>query len=244
CHCEATPRVLPLPRPRSTLIRHALGKTPPRIRVATGWSGPVHSDRLNTMTNPLTTEPDRRPRGMVALGFAGLLMSALAMLILHVIAPARISPVHTTLSNYVFVAGYGWLFPAAVLGTAVAGCAIRGALRPPAVNAGALLQLTVTLASVCCLLVALFPTDRAEPVTLSAQIHRYAAGVACCCVPVAAWLLARRLSATGTNTAGAVRLHRTVCWNGAFLAMLLVSQTDLAPEAVQQLRGLLQRVQV
>src|SRR5699024_543541 len=144
---------------------------------------------------------------------------------------------------YIFVPGYGWLFPTAVLATAGAGFAVLYELTRSLPQPRLSLRLTVLLASLCCLLVALFPTDRAGPLTLSAEIHRYAAGAAFCCVPLAAWLLSRDPFVLRTRTHHAARLHRMTVVSAVILVVVLTSLLGLLPDAVHRIRGLLQRIQ-
>ena len=177
------------------------------------------------------------------LGFGGLTVSAVAMIALQLVASGQVDPVSSTMSNYVFVAGYGWLFPAAITGMAAGGFAVLPALARSVLGSGTLLRLTVLLASVCCLLVALFPTNRTGPLTLSAEIHRYAAGVAFCCVPIAALLVATRLNALFPRSPRAYRLRGSALVSSLILVVFLTSHFGLMPEFMQHLRGLFQRLQ-
>src|SRR5699024_4229340 len=179
-------------------------------------------------------------RHTARMGAASLLTAVTAMLILHLVAYGRTDPMSSTLSNYIFVPGYGWLFPTAVLATAGAGFAVLYELTRSLPQPRLSLRLTVLLASLCCLLVALFPTDRAGPLTLSAEIHRYAAGAAFCCVPLAAWLLSRDPFVLRTRTHHAARLHRMTVVSAVILVVVLTSQLGLLPDAEHRIRGLLQ----
>lgn len=165
------------------------------------------------------------------------------MTVLNVVASGQVDPVSSTMSNYVFVDGYGWLFPAAVLGMAAGGFAVLLSLARSVLGSGTLLRVAMLLASVCCLLVALFPTNRTGPLTISAEIHRYAAGVAFCCVPIAALLLAARLDAEFPPSQQGVRLRRSALASTLILAVFLTSHLGLMPESMQHLRGLFQRIQ-
>lgn len=194
---------------------------------------------------PLRTQmPSRRPSATVALlGLVGVLVSVASMTVLHVVASGQVDPLSSTMSNYVFVPGYGWLFPAAVLGMAAGGFAVLLALAQGVLGSGTLLRLAMLLASVCCLLVAIFPTNRTGPLTVSAEIHRYAAGVAFCCVPIAALLVAARINAVAPGSTQSIRLRRSALASALILAVFLTSHLGLMPEFMQHLRGLFQRLQ-
>lgn len=196
------------------------------------------------MRNPAGTGPPFVALMPTLVGFVGLGIASTAMLILHLVAIGQVDPVSTTLSDYVFVAGYGWLFPTAVIGVAAAGFAVLGTLRQAPVTSDPLLRGSVMLASVCCLLVAAFPTTRFAPLTLSAQIHRYAAGVAFCCVPLAAWLLATRLRDTGMSPGRVLGLHRSAVASSLLLIVVVTAQLGLLPEPIPHWSGLFQRAQL
>jgi len=72
-------------------------------------------------------------------------------------------------------------------------------------------------------------------VTLSAQIHRYAAGVVFFCVPITAVLVARLLARRRGLYAGA-----TVA--SVLLALFLTCHLGPMPDALGELSGLLQRL--
>jgi hypothetical protein len=91
-------------------------------------------------------------------------------------------------------------------------------------------------------LTALFPTDPIGAASLSAQIHRYAAGVVFCCVPIAAALLGFRLA-----DAGQAPRYRNWLWcsalaTGAVVLIFLVSHLGGAPAPLAESVGVLQRV--
>ncbi|MFC5289016.1 DUF998 domain-containing protein [Actinokineospora guangxiensis] len=173
-----------------------------------------------------------RSRGL-ALGYTGLVLSAVLMLGVHIVGSGQIDAVGSTLSALVFVDGYGWMFGASVLcmaaGAAGVGVAARGH-RP--------LRWTLGVVAVCCVLVAVFPTNESGPLTASAEIHRYAAGVAFFLVPVAALLVAVRLPHGDAARRG---LLRGTLGAGVILLLFLTSHFGVMPEAVQDLRGVFQR---
>ncbi|GAA4435300.1 hypothetical protein GCM10023148_41770 [Actinokineospora soli] len=166
------------------------------------------------------------------MGFVGLALSAVFMLGVHIVGSGQIDAVGSTLSTLVFVDGYGWMFGASVLAMAVA------AVGLVSLSEG-LLRNTLAVVAVCCVLVAVFPTNRSGPLTVSAEIHRYAAGVAFFLVPVAALLVIRRL---GRGTVERRWLVRSMAGTAALLVVFLVSHFGVVPEAMQDMRGVFQRM--
>ncbi|GGS42971.1 DUF998 domain-containing protein [Actinokineospora fastidiosa] len=174
-----------------------------------------------------------RARGL-ALGFVGLALSAVFMVGVHVVGSGQINPVDSTLSTLVFVDGYGWMFGVSVLAMAMA--AVGLLLTVPRTDR--LLRAALGLAALSCLLVAVFPTNRSGPLTVSAEIHRYAAGVAFFCVPIAAVLVAARLRRSTTRR---WLLHSATA-TAVLLLVFLVSHFGLVPTEIQEMRGLFQRM--
>lgn len=167
----------------------------------------------------------------MAVGFAGLALSAVFMLGVHVLGGGRIDLADSTLSTLVYVDGWGWMFGASVLGMAAGAAGLAAASRDPVLRAA------LGLVAFCCVLVALFPTNLTGPLTVSAEIHRYAAGVAFFSVPVAALLAARRLE----------RAHRrwltaTMAGTAVLLLVFLTSHFEMLPQAMQDMRGVFQRM--
>lgn len=181
------------------------------------------------------TAPRPAPVG-VFLGVAGLVFAALLMGGLNVVAVNRMNPLNTTMSDYVFVPGAGWMFPAALLAMCVAGVGVGIGLAARGLLRGVLPKLSLGLAMLGLLLAAAFETDLGdESVTLSAQIHRYAAGVVFFCVPITAALVARRAEQRRSLYVGAV--VATV-----LLALFLTCHLGPMPDALGELSGLLQRL--
>ncbi|MFC4853160.1 DUF998 domain-containing protein [Actinophytocola glycyrrhizae] len=181
------------------------------------------------------TAPRPAPVG-VFLGVAGLVFAALLMGGLNIVAADRMSPLNTTMSDYVFVPGAGWMFPAALLAMCVAGVGVAVGLAARGLLHGVLPKLALSLAMLGLLLAAVFPTDLgAVSVTLSAQIHRYAAGVVFFCVPITAVLIARRLERRRALYVGAA--VATV-----LLTLFLTCHLGPMPDALGELSGLLQRL--
>jgi hypothetical protein len=172
----------------------------------------------------------------VFLGVAGLVFAALLMAGLNAVASNRMSPVDTTMSDYVFVPGAGWLFPASLLAMCAAGMGVWIGLTARGLLHGVLPKLSLGLAMLGLLLAAVFETDLGDTsVTMSAQIHRYAAGVVFFCVPITAALIARRVPSGRSLYAGA-----TV--TSVLLALFLTCHLGPMPDALGEMSGLLQRL--
>lgn len=181
--------------------------------------------------------PAPRPAPIGAfLGVVGLVFAALLMGGLNVVGASRMNPLDTTMSDYVFVPGAGWMFPAALLATCVAGAGVGVGLWGRGLLAGVLPKLALSLTLLGLLLAATFETDPGEAsVSVSAQIHRYAAGVVFFCVPILTVLVARRVA------------ERTSLYVGTFAAsvlLVLFLTCHLGPlePVLGDLSGLLQRL--
>jgi Protein of unknown function (DUF998) len=171
----------------------------------------------------------------VFLGVVGLVFAALLMAGLNVVAAGRMNPLDTTMSDYVFVPGAGWMFPAALLAMCVAGAGVAVGLWARGLLGGVLPKLAMGLAIVGLVLAAVFETDLGESLSLSAQIHRYAAGVVFFCVPITAVLVARRLPTRRSLYVGAAVAS-------VLLALFLTCHLGPMPDALGELSGLLQRL--
>jgi len=181
------------------------------------------------------TAPRPAPVG-VFLGVVGLVFAALLMVGLNIVASDRMSPLNTTMSDYVFVSGAGWMFPASLLAMCVAGAGVGVGLAARGLLRGVPPKLSLALAMLGLLLAAVFPTDLGDvSVTLSAQIHRYAAGVVFFCVPITAALVARRLA-----QGRALYLGATVAT--VLLALFLTCHLGPMADVLGELSGLLQRL--
>lgn len=181
------------------------------------------------------TTPRPAPVG-VFLGVVGLVFAALLMGGLTVVAADRMSPLNTTMSDYVFVPGAGWMFPAALLAMCVAGVGVGFGLSARGLLRGVLPKLSLGLAMLGLLLAAAFETDLGDQsVTLSAQIHRYAAGVVFFCVPITAALVARRMT-------GGHALYLGAAVATVLLVLFLTCHLGPMPDALGDLSGLLQRL--
>jgi uncharacterized protein DUF998 len=155
---------------------------------------------------------------------------------LNVVALGRMNPLNTTMSDYVFVPGAGWMFPASLLAMAVAGAGVGLGLWAKGVLTGVLPKLSLSLAVLGLLLAAAFRTDLGDAsVTVSANIHRYAAGVVFFCVPITAFLVARRVARRRS-------LYVGVVVSSVLLALFLTCHLGPMPDALGELSGLLQRL--
>src|SRR5262245_56716652 len=91
--------------------------------------------------------PAPRPAPVgVFLGAVGLVFAALFMGGLNIVAIGRMNPLNTTMSDYVFVPGAGWMFPASLLAMCVAGAGVGIGLWGRGLLAGALPKLSLSLA--------------------------------------------------------------------------------------------------
>lgn len=195
--------------------------------VLTSRSAPVRGVVLPT--------PRPAPVG-VFLGVVGLVFAALFMGGLNVVASDRMNPLDTTMSDYVFVPGAGWMFPASLLAMCVAGAGVGVGLWARGLLGGVLPKLAMGLALAGLLLAAAFETDPGDvSVSASALIHRYAAGVVFFCVPITAYLVARHLPRPRSLYAGA-----TVAT--VLLALFLTCHLGPMPDTLGDLNGLLQRL--
>lgn len=181
--------------------------------------------------------PAPRPAPVgVFLGAVGLVFAALFMGGLNVVALGRMNPLNTTMSDYVFVPGAGWMFPASLLAMFVAGAGVGVGLWARGLLSGVLPKLSLSLALVGLLLAATFETDPGTAsVSLSANIHRYAAGVVFFCVPITAFLVARRVSARRSLYAGVVV-------TSVLLALFLTCHLGPMEGVFGGISGLLQRL--
>lgn len=172
-----------------------------------------------------------------ALGYVGLGCAALSFLALHVFAPATLDPLRQPMSDYGLADRVGWLFVVGVGFIAVGGFGAMHGLARAGLLGNGLLRLSMIVIVVSAVVTAVFPTDESFPLSLTAEIHRYAAITLFIAVPVAAgaavaapgrdgWLLGTTLLVTGV------------------LTVFLLSHLSVMPQDMQDLRGLFQRVLV
>jgi Protein of unknown function (DUF998) len=186
--------------------------------------------------------PSRPSVFAVRLGLAGIVLSPLFMVQLTVAAWDRMSILDTTMSDYVFVPGMGWMFGAAVLCMCVAGVGATLGLAAIRLLGTGLLRLALALAVLGSLLAAIFPTDLGESLSTSAQIHRYAAGLVFFCVPIAAFLIGRRLADVGYLARYRKWLSANVFVTSVLVILFVTSHFGVMPEFLQELNGLFQRL--
>ncbi|MGH3760373.1 DUF998 domain-containing protein [Actinophytocola sp.] len=190
---------------------------------------------------PAATAP--RPSTFAArLGLAGIVCSLLFMAQVTAVAWPRMSVLDTTMSDYVFVPGVGWMFGAAVLCMCVAGLGAMVGLAAIRLLGTGSLRLALSLAVLASLLAAIFPTDLGESLSTSAQIHRYAAGVVFFCVPIAAFLLARLLVDVGYLASYRKWLSANAIVTSILVVVFIGSHFNVMPEFMRELNGLFQRL--
>jgi hypothetical protein len=100
---------------------------------------------------------------------------------------------------------------------------------------GVLVRVSLGMALLGLVLAATFETDLGESVSMSAQIHRYAAGVVFFCVPITGFLVARQLSRPRS-------LHVGVVVTSVLLALFLTCHLGPMQDVLGELSGLLQRL--
>ncbi|WP_236792712.1 DUF998 domain-containing protein [Amycolatopsis sp. GM8] len=182
----------------------------------------------------MTPIQERTRSTLPVLVVAGLVLSLIPILYLHLTAIGRLSPVSAVVSDYVFVPGGTALLAVGSLSLAAASVALllmlirRGLPRsgPAAVLLG--------VWSAGLLIATAFPTDPASvPTSFSGVVHRYAGAAMFISLPLAGWLVSR-----GFLPSPAV--HRLAVAAGfasfAFLLTHLTIGTDLV------LLGLFERV--
>jgi uncharacterized protein DUF998 len=182
------------------------------------------------------------PNRATALGIGGLVVSAVLTVYLNVVASGQMSVLTTTMSDYVFVSGVGWMFGASLLAMCVAGIGTAVGLARVRLFGNPLLRLAIGLAVVGLVLAAVFRTDLGESLSTSAQIHRYAAGVVFFCVPIAALLVARQLRDIAFLARHRKSLYVSVIVTTVVLTAFLTSHLGAMPPAIQDLNGLFQRL--
>jgi hypothetical protein len=183
---------------------------------------------------------DRAARGAVA----GSVAAVPPITMLHMSATAPIEPAGWTISDYVVSLPHGTLLFALTTGALAIGAAGLAQGLVPAAGTGkirALLGLWATGLVVA----AVFPTNlRGTPQNLSSHIHLYAGAVAFAVLPIAAWLLARRLRAAADRwTAPAAVLGGFALVGGLLSTALIVNRMPGLiglPELMPP--GILQRV--
>lgn len=186
------------------------------------------------------------PAFPVFAGLFGLLLAVLAVGYLHLVAPAGISAIRDTVSDYVYVPGVGGLFGFSALMTAFGSAGLMVGLRYSALRPS---KLTYVLMGLWCAGLALlptFPTDRLlTDLTVIGAIHRYLSLIAFICLPLAGLGIATAFAARQGLQRTAQRL-RIVCAAGSVsvLVLLLTHLPELFPDRFGPLvvSGLIERV--
>ncbi|MGH3450278.1 MAG: DUF998 domain-containing protein [Haloechinothrix sp.] len=199
---------------------------------------PVHAAARRTAETIAARSPAGAVLGLIGLGLSVVLMSSL-----HIVASGQVNPISTTLSDYVYARGAEWMFGASVVCMAIGGAGAFAGLTRAHLLPGMPARVVLVTALVGLLLVALFPTDRGVAVvSLSAQIHRYSAAVVFVCVPIVGLLVAAHAD-RWTHLAACGRwLRRSAFVTAAVLAVVLITSLRVMPDAVLEMRGLVQRV--
>lgn len=183
------------------------------------------------MTPAVTRAPVAAPVAVSRTFFVApmAVLSIVALALVHLISIGRVDPVEQTMSMYGVHPQSAGLFALGCTALAVACLALAHRLprpgRPAAYGAAVMLVLLVA-----------FPTDTGDgPLSLSAQIHRYAAGAAFVLIALTMCAAVRHTTSRGVLVAliavAAIVLALTVI--GAFAP-------DVA--AISQWRGIPQRV--
>ncbi|MFG1887272.1 DUF998 domain-containing protein [Micromonospora sp. NPDC049051] len=136
-----------------------------------------------------------RNSGLLALG--GIALAALLAVIGHVAVNEDLDPWTLTISDFA-VSDRGGVIDVAMIVLAAATAVLLPALwrthAPPANRAGRAAEALLVAWSGGLLLAAVVPTNEPGlPMDTAAYVHRYASVVAFLALPVAGWLLARRL---------------------------------------------------
>jgi hypothetical protein len=177
----------------------------------------------------------------VVMGFSGLAIAVVFMTSLQLFAP-QLNPIRTVMSDYALVEGVGWKLAASVTGVAVASIGAALGLANAGFLPTRLLRLTMVMTVTSALVAAAFATDEEFPLSLSGEIHRYGAITLFICVPIAGMLIAARLT-DRPGLAGRRKWLLSSAWLAAgLLVVFLLSHLAVAPQILQDVRGLLQRL--
>lgn len=146
----------------------------------------------------LTTTP--AVPALLGLSAAALAAAFFAIVYLHSVSVAELSPMSTTVSDLVFVHGIGWLFTVSTALLGIASVALTVALARTRLPGGRLITVVLGLWSLGLIVAAAFPTDPIGVEHLSAvgQIHRYAGATMYVALPVAGWLVLLRSRAVAS----------------------------------------------
>jgi hypothetical protein len=187
---------------------------------------------------------DIAARGAVAASVA----SVPPITLLHLSATDPIEPSGWTISDYVVSLPHGTLLFALTTGALAIGAGALAHGLAPVPGTGRVRALLGIWAAGL-LIAAVFPTNlRGTPQDVSSNIHLYAGAVAFATLPIAAWLLARRLrrgAGVGANSRPAAVLAASALVSGLLSAALIANRVPgvfgmeliVSPGIVQRVAG-------
>lgn len=179
----------------------------------TGETRPVR--RITTATRPSAARIDPATWAPPRAGIAACFVAMLCMGYLHLV-PSHVDALSQPVSSYVSVGG-GWLFTIGVSAMAAA-CFAVAAARLSLRRVG-LLRAVFVIGGLAFLTAAIFPTDAGDgALSVSAEIHRWAAGVGMGAIPVGGLLLSWSLG-TARSSGVARRVIPLVITSAALLAI-------------------------
>jgi hypothetical protein len=201
---------------------------------------------LSPTFSPVTPIQRVRPDGAARGALAGAAAAVPPITLLHLSASAPMEPAGWTISDYVVSLPTGTLLFALTTGALAAGAvALVHALRSIADTGSVRALLGLWAAGL--IVAAVFPTNlRGTPANLSSEIHLYAGAVAFAALPIAAWLLARRLAArAGRRRGPAATLAVSALVSGLLSTALIVNRLPgvfgmpelMAPGILQRVAG-------
>lgn len=201
--------------------------------MSTGLWAPA---RVATPTPVRTTAPARQWASPFAI--AASIVAVLCLGYLHLV-PSDVDPMRDPVSSYVRVGG-GWQFSLGVTAMAAA-CYVLATAPLPGMRT-VILRGVLAIGGAAFQTAAVFPTDAGDSVvTISAEIHRWAAGVGMGAIPVAGLLFVAALRSAGRPKAA--RWLAVTVGASALLLLVTVVGTFL-PDFMHagDWRGLPQRV--
>ena len=144
---------------------------------------------------PQHQQPLRDPRFLALLTVGGVVLAAVLTVVAHLEPDPGMSPLSLTISDYA-VSNRGGPMDVAMFVLGAASLALPLGLRAARVPVGRLPMLLLVVWGIGLLLSAIVPTDPiGVAMTTDGYIHRYASVTAFVCLPVAALLVVRRLTA-------------------------------------------------
>ncbi len=173
----------------------------------------------------------RRARAWATAALACFGLSVATALVLHVTQAGAVDPVRQVISDYALspaAAGFGVCVLTLAAGTGFLLVGLGKAGLPVSRPVAALAGCWGAGLTLC----AFFPTTpTGAPMTLAAEVHRYAGLVLFVSLPAAAGLLARDAAGHPAHRTLAVRLRRHTDWAWAAVTIFLLSQLPvlLAP---------------